>query len=154
VSQLDVGYEFAMAVSSYGGVERLFVYGQPGLGAAPILAVGDLDSFVLTEVGPVVPMPPADGFTVNLTADGGGHLYAFSPSGYLQEIDQTTGAVLRSSETGVMTNGTWASVAHGADVFLIVDTEAVAYNLASSARIGRHDIGIAPIGGGTVFLAP
>ncbi len=153
VGALDVGYEFGIAVSSYGGVEHLYVYGVPGSGSAPILAVSDLVSFTLTEVGPITPPPPSGAFTVNLTADGSGHLYAFSPDGVLQEIEETSATLERSIETGITTDGTWASAVHGADVFLIIDTEAIGYDPASGARVSRRDIGIAPIGGGTVFIA-
>jgi hypothetical protein len=152
--QLGLDGEFGVAISESGGAESLYVYGQPSGGGDPILAVADLASFALTKVGDIVPVPPASSFPVNLTADTMGHLYAFSPGGLLQQIDAATGAVLRAAQTGVTSMFTWASLTYGSDVFLFVDSHVDGYDLASGTSTSDRDIGIFPIGGGSVLACP
>jgi hypothetical protein len=151
--QLGLETEFGVAVSGSGASERLFVYGEPR-GGAPILAVTDLGSFVLTKVGDILPAPPAPSFPVNLTADATGHLYAFSPGGLLQKIDSATGAVLDAAQTGITTGGTWASFTLGSEVFLAVGSRVDGYDLASRRQTSTHDLGVFPIGAGTVLACP
>ena len=152
--QLGIGDQFGVAVSGTGGVERLFVYGEPNVGGNPILAVSDLSSFVLTKVGDILPVPPSSSFPVNLTADSMGHLYAFSPGGLLQQIDEATGVVLQSVQTGVTTMSTWASLTYGPEVYLFVDSRADGYDLPTRTRLSDQDIGVFPIGAGSILTCP
>ncbi len=147
--QLGLNAEFGVAVSGTGGIERLFYFGLPEYGSAPLLAVSDLETFVLSEVGPIAPSPPSAGDIPNLTADSLGSLYAYSPSGLLQQIDEATGVVVHDFETHVTTSGSWANVLWGGDDYVIADALAVRYDLATSRAVSRRDIGIGPCGGGS-----
>jgi hypothetical protein len=152
--QLGLDEEFGVAVSASGGTERLFVYGEPSSGGNPILAVSDLSSFALTKVGDILPPPPAETFPVNLAADATGLLYAFSPGGYLQQIEAATGAVVQAARTGVVTMSTWASLTAGTSVFLFVDSTVDGYDLTMRSTTSTHDIGVSAIGAGTVVACP
>jgi len=83
-----------------------------------------------------------------------GHLYAFSPGGGLQQIDETTGSVLQSVQTGVTTMSTWGQLTYGPEIFLFVDTRAVGYLLPSQTQVSEHDIGISAIGAGSFLTCP
>jgi hypothetical protein len=148
--QVGLDFDFGIAVTGSAGAERLYVYGLPQGGTNPILAVSDLTSFVLTKVGEILPAPPPSTYPVNLTADGAGHLYAFSPDGFLQQIDPATGAVLQSAPTGVTTMGTWATLAYGNDLHLWVGSEVVGYDLATRMQTSGTDAGVFAIGGSSV----
>jgi len=148
--QLGLDFDYGVAVTGSGAAARLYVYGLPSGGTNPILAVSDLTSFVLTKVGDILPAPPPSSYPVNLTADGAGHLYAFSPGGFVQQIDPASGAVLQSAQTGVTTTGTWATLAYGNDLHLWVDSEVVGYDLASNMQTSRSDAGVSAIGGSSV----
>jgi hypothetical protein len=148
--QLGLDVDFGVAVSGSGAAERMFVYGVPSEGNHPILAVSDLSAFVLTKVGDILHEPSVAGY-INLTADAVGNLYAFSPLGLLLQIDSTTGAVLQSLDTRVTSSTTWAQATYGSEDFLIVGSRAVGYDLASRKRTSSHDIGISPVGGGSVL---
>jgi hypothetical protein len=149
--QLGLDEEFGVAAVGSGANERLYVYGVPGGSGGPILAVSDTTSFVLSEVGPVLPAPPGEGgFPVNLTADASGRLYAYSPLGLVQEIDSTSGAVLQSVDSGVVSQGTWATIAYGGDLFLWSQSIVVGYDLATRMRTGELYAGVDAIGASAV----
>ena len=150
--QLGLDDEFGVAAVGSGASERLYVYGLPTGGGGPILAVTDTQSYVLQKVGDVLPAPPpgGGGFPVNLTASSDGMLYAFSPLGLVQQIDPFTAAVVRAVDTGVTTDGTWATIAYGSKLFLWVDDEVVGYDLASGSRTDEHDAGVGAIGASAV----
>jgi hypothetical protein len=148
--QLGLDYEFGVAAVGSGASERLYFYGVPTGGTGPILAVADTQSYVLQKVGDVLPVPGPDSALVNLTAGSDGMLYAFSPLGLVVEIDPSTAAVVRSVDTGVTSDGTWATIAYGSKLFLWVDSEVVGYDLASQSRTGENDAGVAAIGASAV----
>jgi hypothetical protein len=150
--QLGFDFDYGIAVSSASGTEKLYVYGLPTGATNPILAVSDLTSFVLTEVGDILPAPPPSTYPVNLTADTQGHLYAFSPLGWVQQIDAATGAVLQSKQTDVTTMTTWATLTRGSDLYLWVESEVVGYDLATGAHTSQFDAGVAAVGGNSVLL--
>jgi hypothetical protein len=87
---------------------------------------------------------------VNLTAGSDGMLYAFSPLGLVMQIDPSTAAVVRAVDTGVTSDGTWATIAYGSKLFLWVDSDVVGYDLASQSRTGENDAGVAAIGASAV----
>ncbi len=148
--QLGLDDEFGVAAVGSGSSERLYVYGVPTGGTAPILAVTDTQSYVLQKVGDVVPVPGNGGSVVNLTAGSDGMLYAFSPLGLVQQIDPSTAAVVRAVDTGVTSDGTWATIAYGSQLFLWVDDDVVGYDLASGTRTSDHDAGVSAIGASAV----
>jgi hypothetical protein len=153
--QLGIAEEFGVAVSGSGASERLFVYGLPAGSRAPILAVSDTSSFVLSKVGDVLPAPPLASFPVNLTADTtGANLYAFSPLGLVQKIDPATGAVLDAVDTGVTTGSTWATIAYRPELLLWVESRVDGYDLAARTRTGERDVGIFGIGASAVLACP
>jgi hypothetical protein len=148
--QLGLDYEFGVAAVGSGANERLYFYGVPTGGTGPILAVADTQSYVLQKVGDVLPVPGPDSALVNLTAGSDGMLYAFSPLGLVQQIDPSTAAVVRAVDTGVTSDGTWATIAYGSKLFLWVDSDVIGYDLSSQSRTGDHDAGVAAIGASAV----
>jgi hypothetical protein len=153
--QLGIDFEFGIAVASVAGEEKLFVYGRPDDEGPPILAVSDLESFTLTEVGEISPAPPSSSYPVNLTADAHGNVFAFSPDGRLQHIDSGTAAVLDSAMTPATTGGTWAQlVVSGTDDFLFVDDRVFDYDFGDHTTLFHQRDRVEPIGGNTVFACP
>lgn len=159
---VGLDYDFGIAAVGSGAAERLFVYGVPlggqgGPATGPILAVADTTSFALKKVGDVLPPPAGGGYSVNLTADGVGHLYAFAPGGPLatvQEIDSSSAAVVQSVDTGVTTEGTWATIAFGDSLYLWVGAEVVGYDLQTQSRTGEVDAGVSAVGASAVGGCP
>ncbi|MGH7298200.1 MAG: hypothetical protein ACRELB_24890, partial [Polyangiaceae bacterium] len=157
---VGLDYDFGIAAVGSGAAERLFVYGVPTAGPpgrGPILAVADTTSFALTKVGDVQPAPAGGGYSVNLTADGVGHLFAFAPGGPLatvQEIDSSSAAVVQSVDTGVTTEGTWATIAFGDSLYLWVGAEVVGYDLQTQSRTGELDAGVSAVGASAVGGCP
>ena len=148
--QLGLDDEFGVAAVGSGATERLYFYGVPTGGTVPILAVTDTQSYVLQRVGDVLPVPANGGDVVNLTAGSDGMLYAFSPLGLVQQIDPATAAVVRAVDTGVTSDGTWATIAYGSKLLLWVDQEVVGYDLASGTRTSDYDSGVSAIGASAV----
>lgn len=146
--QLGLEAEFGVAAVGSGAGERIYYYGLPSGGAAPILAVSDTVSFALTPVGNLP--PSTDDFPVNLTADGAGHLYAFSPLGQVQEIDPASATVLQTANTGVTTQSSWATIAYGSSLFLWVGSDVVGYDLATGTQTSDVDAGVYAIGASAV----
>jgi hypothetical protein len=127
--QLGISEEFAIAVSRATPTERMFVYGQPLGAPGPILTSTDLTSFVLTEVGPVLPLTmPETAF--DMQADLLGHLFVFTADGFLTEIDATTAAVTSSSQTGFPPSGdeTWAVMTYQNQVYMFADLQVARYD--------------------------
>ncbi|HEY6460648.1 MAG TPA: hypothetical protein VIY73_10875, partial [Polyangiaceae bacterium] len=151
--QLGLDDDFGVAAVPGPSGDRIFYYGTPSDVGGPILAVSDTSTFELTEIGAVLPAPPSEGrFPVNLTSDGSGHLYAYSPLGLVQEIDAATGEVLQSVDTGVTSSTTWATIAYGATLYLWADTEVVGYDLGSRRRTSELEAGVAAIGANAVAV--
>jgi len=147
--QLGLDAEFGVAIAETAAGEKLYVYGLPSGGPGPILAVTDTSSFVLTKVGDILPAPPATSFPVNLTADTSGHLYAYSPLGLVQEIDQATGSVLQAVDTGVATTSTWATITYGTELYLWAGSHVIGYDLAAHRRTSDREVGVAAEGAGS-----
>jgi hypothetical protein len=146
LNQLGIGTEFGVAAVGSGPSTRLFVYALPAGANAPILAVAPVSTFALTLVGSIHPAPPDSSFPVNLTADTAGQLYAYSPGGFVQKIDPTSGAVLQSRQTDVATMSTWATIAYTPELYLWADSRVVGYDLSSGAHTSDNDAGIFAIG--------
>jgi hypothetical protein len=144
--QLGDNGEFGVAAVGSGPSTRLFVYGLPTGGGAPVLAVADVGSFALTSVGSIHPAPPPSSFPVNLTADTAGRLYAYSPGGLVQRIDPASGAVLQSRQSDVVTMSTWATIAYTPALYLWADSRVVGYDLSSGAHTSENDAGILAVG--------
>ena len=126
--QLGFAGEGAIAVSRGEAAERLYVYGMNG-GAAPVLAVTDLTSFVLTAVGPVSPNPNA--FPVDMQADAFGRLFVLSESGVLIQLDAATAGVLGQNQTTFETANSWAVMTWNDQIYFFGGSEVSLYNLAT-----------------------
>jgi hypothetical protein len=145
--------EFGVAAVGSGPSAKLFVYGLPTEGDAPVLAVADVGTFALTSVGSIQPAPPPSSFPVNLTADTAGELYAYSPGGLVQRIDAASGSVLQSRQSDVLTMSTWATIAYTPDLYLWADSRVVGYDLSSGAHTSEHDTGGISAIGASSFVA-
>jgi len=133
--QLGLDNDFAIAISRTGPVEKLFVYGISSdsmNGAGPILASGDLTSFVLTEIAPALPTPPPDPLGYDTQADLFGHLFSLTAAGQLSELDVATASVLRVSNTGFPGAGSsWAVMTFNDEVYLFGDSNVARYNFTT-----------------------
>jgi hypothetical protein len=109
--QLGFTGEEAIAVSRGPTSERLFVYGNNG---TPTLAVSDLTTFVLTEVGPVMSAPAP--FPVDMQGDAFGRLFALSNGGLLLELDSATAGVVVQDQT-TFSSGFWAVMTYESSVY-------------------------------------
>jgi DNA-binding beta-propeller fold protein YncE len=123
--QLGLDAFFSIAVSRNTGTEKLFVYGEPGLGdggtipnTPPILAQTDLTTFVLSEVGAVVPEPPLDSYPLDMQGDPLGNLFGLSDDGLIVEINSATGAVIGKADTGFLGGRDWAVMSYENQVYL------------------------------------
>jgi hypothetical protein len=150
--QLGMNGDFGIAAVGSGPSTRLFFYGLPAGGGAPILAVTNVSSFAPTLVGSIQPAPPSSSFPVNLTADTAGQLYAYSPGGLVQKIDPTSGAVLQSRQTDVLTMSTWATIAYPSQLYLWADSRVVGYDLSSGAHASDSDAGVFAIGASSFMV--
>ena len=132
--QLDLQDNFGIAVSRTVGTELLYVYGQPNDDGAPILAAMDLVSFVLSEVAPIVPVPPtSSGGAYDVQADLAGNIFAYTPDGFLVEVDSATGIASEELSTGFPPEprGSFAIMTYQDDVYLFAGTEVARYNLTT-----------------------
>jgi hypothetical protein len=150
--QLGLEAEFGVAAVESGAGEEIFVYGVPAGGSNPILAVGDTTSFALSLVGEVLPVPDPSSFPTNLTADAKGHVYAYSPDGLLQQIDEGTAAVVSSMNTAFMSQSTWASLTYGTSIFLFADDEVQGLDIATGTPTASYILDVSPIGAGSVLI--
>jgi hypothetical protein len=144
--QLGIEDQFGVAAVGEGTSTHIYVYGLPTGAPAPMLAVMDTRSYVLKPIATVHPAPPSSSYPVNLTADGAGRLYAYSPEGLVQVIDPATGAVVRSKQTTITTSSTWATIAYADALFLWAGPRVVGYDLTTQTTTTVRDAGIFAIG--------
>jgi hypothetical protein len=109
-----------------------------GNSAAPVLAVSDLDDYLLFPVGRIEPSvdPAAD-----LKVDAFGRMFALDEDGTLTQLEPTTGAVLGQDDTGLAnTESVWAMLSY----------EGALYFFASSdGSVSRYDLAaktLTPVG--------
>jgi len=163
VGQLDLNGLFSIAVSRSAGAEKLFIYGEPGAvgpdemapGTPPILAQSDLTSFVLTEVGPVLPVPPSgptgtEGYPLDMQGDPLGNLFGFSATGLLLEIDSATGAVTGQEQTGLDSDVAWAVMSYENDLYLFSDGTVSRYDIATKTVIALGTVAFNVVGASAV----
>jgi hypothetical protein len=134
--QLGISEEFAIAISRATPTERMFVYGQPPGMPGPILTSTDLTSFVLTEVGPVLPLTmPETAF--DMQADLLGHLFVFTVDGLLTEIDATTAQVTISSQTDFppSEDSSWAVMTYQDQVYMFANLQVARYDATSHTAV-------------------
>jgi hypothetical protein len=134
--QLGIDAEFAIAVSRATPTERMFVYGQPAGMPGPILTSTDLTSFVLTEVGPVLPLTTPEA-AFDMQADLSGHLFVFTADGVLTEIDATTAQITSTAPTGFppSTEDSWAVMTYEDQVYMFANLEVARYDATSHTAV-------------------
>jgi hypothetical protein len=160
--QLDLQADYSIAVSRTAGVEKLFFYGEPGLpdgglypNTPPILAVSDLTSFVLTEVAPVLPMPPSNSYPLDMQGDPLGHLFGYSDDGLLIELDSTRGAAIGQAQTNLPGGSDWAVMSYENDIYLFADngsggSSVARYDLATQTLTIRGGVSVQVVGASAV----
>jgi hypothetical protein len=137
--QLGLNGYFSIAVSRNAGAEKLFVYGEPGSvdggypNTPPILAQSDLATFVLSEVGAVLPEPPLDSYPLDMQGDPLGNLFGLSDDGLLIEIDSATGAAIGKADTGFPGGQDWAVMSYENQVYLFAAG-------GDGSNVARYDI--------------
>ena len=147
IGQLGMKSDIAIAISRNEGAEKLFVYGEAVDGGVPILAASDLTSFVMTEVGDVLPPPPVASFPLDMQGDARGRLYGFAEDGVLLEIDSASGAITQEVQAE-KTSGlnSWAVMTYEDQVFLFTDTAVALYDVSTQIATVRGDIGVTVVG--------
>jgi hypothetical protein len=162
--QLGLNGDFSIAVSRNAGTEKLFVYGEPGPidvtptmpfpNTPPILAQSDLSTFVLSEVGAVVPEPPLDSYPLDMQGDPLGNLFGLSDDGLLVEIDSATGAAIGKADTGFAADGDWAVMSYENQVYLFsgngTESQVARYDIATQTLDIVGTIGISVVGASAV----
>jgi hypothetical protein len=101
--QLQIHGPVNIALSSDADAERMYVLRS---GEDPALAVADLSTFVLHEVGAIDVNFLPDG--LELKADASGRLFALSEFGRLLEIDGDRGHIVREYDTAFESSVGWA----------------------------------------------
>jgi hypothetical protein len=145
--QLQLVNPIDLAISS-GTTESLYYYGKSYAGGgsgADILAASDLSTFVLTEIGPVVPDPGTN--VLDIKVDAFGRIFGLSNGGLFVEIDPTSGALIGQNATSFSTAGDWALLTYDGQIYFYggsgPSTEYV-YDLATNnvTTVGTIDDGI------------
>lgn len=128
--QLGFPGNVGIAIARAAGEERFFVAGYQS--GDHVLASGDLTTFTLSRIGTISPKPA--GYPLDMQADAYNRLWALPSSGELVLVDPATAEVLgRDSIPGFATNGTWAILTWGRDVYVFGGTT------ASSSKVYRYD---------------
>ncbi len=155
--QLGLDFEFGVALTGSGASEQLYYYGVPTGGSSAILAVSDTVSFALALVGEVAPMPRGGPlFPVNLTADNAGHLFGYAPepSGYLLEIDATSGAVLLAVDESLPSGPPYATLSYEGSVYLLGDNLVTQFMPPAPGPVSSRMIEAGAVGAGSYVVCP
>ena len=122
-SQAGLEGPLGLASAYEGGSEWLYVYGclpTPG-SCAPALARADLQSFDISLIGEVSPLPSdsMNDFPMDMKADGFGRLFAIDFDGTLLQIDPTNADVLGVDETGFAVSTAEALLTWNGTIYII-----------------------------------
>jgi hypothetical protein len=146
-NQLDLNWHVGITVGAGTAADRLYYYGQ---GASPLLAVSDLTSFQLFELGPTgsgLTALPAD-----LKSDAYGRLFALGAGGVLQQLDPATGAILGQDSTGFDCdqNG-WALLPYDGQLYFVSGPAGGVsrYDVTTKALFPLGQVNQAIVGAGT-----
>ncbi len=127
--QLGLASDFTASVVPTAQGEQLVFYGGDQAGT-PVLARSDLTSFVLSEVGPVVPQPPPEAVLADIKADALGRLFGLSEQGVFLEIDPATADLVRA-DTTAFTAGSWALLAFERRLYFFGDSTVWRFDLVT-----------------------
>ena len=135
--QLGISSNYAIAISRASASERMFVFGSsPGGDTKAVLASTDLTTFVLTEVGQPIAVPPSSEGEFDMQADLVGNLFLYTPDGVLTELGAATGAVSGSSQTGFPPVATsWAVMTYQDQVYLFGGREVARYDFTTRRAV-------------------
>jgi hypothetical protein len=156
-NQLGLDEEFGVALTGSGASEQLYYYGLPNDSSTAILAVSDTVSFALTLIGNVDSMTAGEPFfPVNLTSDNAGHLFAYAPepSGYLLEIDPTSGAVLLSVDEFLPSGPPYATLSYLGSVYLFANDVVTRFEPPAPGPFSSLMIDAGAIGAGSYVVCP
>lgn len=129
--QLGLPGNSAIAVSSFGDRDALFVYGPRSGACTATLATYDLVTFEMREVGAVLPNPTT-GFPLEMKADAYQRLLAMSSDGVIFAIDRATALVQGRTETGFTAGPANGLLPYEEELFIFVRED---------GTIGRYDFG-------------
>ncbi len=144
-NQLGIATSFGIAVSRTGSADQMFFFGESNGQGPPILAVSDLTTFQLQEVGPALPdVPQLDNQEYDTQADLYGHIFVLTQTGLLVELDAATGKVLGAVDTGTnpTQNESWAVMTYEAQVYMFTNTTVATYDFATgvTTTLGNVDV--------------
>jgi hypothetical protein len=143
LSQGETGITIAPTPSG----ERLYVYGQDRFNNSE-LDVGDLTTFVLSNVGTVTPPPVASSHPLDIRADAFGRIFGFGPDSTLVQIDRDTAALVAQVQTSFapMGGASWALLTWNADLYLFSEGDVGRYDLATQIVTRIGNVGVTVVG--------
>lgn len=149
--QLGLVANVGITVCPNSGSESLYYLGAPSAAASLILAVSDLTTFALAEVGSVVPTPTEH--VLDIRADAFGRIFGLGQHGTLVQIDRTTGTVVTEAATGFNASN-WALLAYGAELYFFSGSDVSRYDLGTKQLTTLGNIGIQVVGASAAPCLP
>jgi hypothetical protein len=149
--QLGLMADVGITVAPGAGSESLYYVGPPSGAASLILAVSDLTTFALAEVGPIVPTPAE--IVLDIRADAFGRIFGLGEYGTLVQIDRTTGKVVAEDATGFNATN-WALLAYGTELYFFSGSDVSRYDLGTKQLTPLGTIGIAVVGASAAPCLP
>lgn len=123
----QLGYPGDVGIGTSAGPDAsLFVYGSQNGNGVHDLAMSDLSTFALAEVGRIAPLPVIS-YPVDIKVDGYGRLFASDFTGDLLMVDATSGRVLGLDHTGLVTSSAWALLTYDDGVYFFMGDGGDAY---------------------------
>jgi hypothetical protein len=150
--------QLAAIGTARGNPESLLMYSctpRPQEACAPTLSRIDLSSFMLTELGPIQPVPVI-GYPVDAKGDAYGRFFALDASGSLIEVDTSTLALLGEDQTGLVAGPANALLTWNDELFIFTGAEGSVhrYDLATRQAIPLGAIGDTITGAGSAPCVP
>jgi hypothetical protein len=144
---------FGLASAYDGAKEWLYIYGCTNVGGVcePALARADLQTFAISPVGLIAPLPPTMMFPADMKSDGYGRLFAIDFPGTLLEIDPTNAQVLGFDETGFSVAAAEALLTWNGTLYLFGSTSGLIniYDLSTQKLTQVGEVGDAIVGAGS-----
>lgn len=149
--QLGLVAQVGITVAPDAGSESLYYLGAPAGAASLILAVSDLTTFSLAEVGPVAPTPTE--LVLDIRADAFGRIFGLGQHGTLVQIDPATGQVVAEDATGFDASN-WALLAYGTDLYFFSGSDVSRYDLGTQQLTALGNIGVQVVGASAAPCLP
>jgi hypothetical protein len=141
--QLGLVSDVGITIAPDAGHESLYYVGPPSGASSLLLAVSDLSTFTLAEVGPVVPTPSE--LALDIRADAFGRIFGLGNQGTLVQIDRATGAVVAEDATSFRASN-WALLTYQTELYFFSGSDVSRYDLGTKQLTPLGTIGILVVG--------